>query len=424
MLDTRFIREHPDVVKQAVANKNEKVDIDRFLELDRRRKELTTKAQLLKEKRNKATEEIARTKKAGGDASAAIAEMKDVAKSVSELDGRIREVESELRSVHLWIPNIPHESVPIGPDESCNVEVRSWGTKPEFDFTPAPHWELGEKLGLFDLPRGAKVSGAGFILFTGVGARLERALIDFMLDMHCERHGFIEVSPPFASTEESMIGCGQIPKLKDDMYQVDDASLYLIPTAEVPVTNIHRDEVLAEEDLPVKYVAYTPCFRREAGAHGKDTRGLIRVHQFDKVEMVMVTHPEKSWEALEELVTFAETVLQALELPYRVRVLATGDLSFAATKCYDLEVYSAGVDKYLEVSSCSTYADFQARRINIRFKPRDGGKSQFVHTLNGSGLALPRTVIALIENFQTKKGTILVPKALQPYLGGIKEITG
>jgi seryl-tRNA synthetase len=423
MLDAKFIRENVDVVKNAIKNKNEKADVDRFLELDRKRKDLTTEAQQLKERKNKASEEIAATKKSGGDASSAISEMRDVSKQISEMDDEIRAVEDKLRQELMWIPNVPHESVPVGPDESYNVDVRSWGEMPQFDFTPAPHWELGEKLGLFDLARGAKVSGTGFLLFTGLGARLERALINFMIDLHRDKHGFTEVSPPFASTEESMTGTGQIPKLKDDMYRIEDANLYLIPTAEVPVTNIHRDEILAEADLPVKYVAYTPCFRREAGSHGKDTRGLIRVHQVDKVEMVMLTQPEKSEDALEELVTFAEAVLRALELPYRVRMLSTGDLSFAASKCYDLEVFSAGVDKYLEVSSCSNYTDFQARRINIRFKPQAGGKSQYVHTLNGSGLALPRTVIALIENFQTEKGTVKIPEALRPYLGGREEIT-
>jgi seryl-tRNA synthetase len=423
MLDARFIRENADVVKEAIKNKNENADVDRYLELDRLRKNLTTEAQQLKERRNSASEEIAATRKSGGDATAAIDEMREVSKSISEMDDEIRAVEDKLRQELLWMPNVPHESVPVGPDESYNINVRSWGEKPQFDFTPAPHWELGEKLGLFDLARGAKVSGTGFLLFTGLGARLERALINFMIDLHCDKHGFTEVSPPFASTEESMAGTGQIPKLKDDMYRVEDANLYLIPTAEVPVTNIHRDEILTEADLPVKYVAYTPCFRREAGSHGKDTRGLIRVHQFDKVEMVMLTKPDKSEDAVEELVNFAEAVLQALELPYRVRVLATGDLSFAASKCYDLEVFSAGVGKYLEVSSCSNYTDFQARRINIRFKPQAGGKSQYVHTLNGSGLALPRTVIALLENFQTEKGTVEIPEALRPYLGGREEIT-
>jgi seryl-tRNA synthetase len=422
MLDARYIRENTDLVKEAVKNKNEKADIDAFLELDQKRKSLTTEVQELKELRNAASEEIAKKKKAGEDASEAIAKMRDVSKRVSEMDESIREVEEKLLQQRLWIPNVPHESVPIGPDESFNIDARSWGDLPKFDFAPAPHWELGEKLGLFDLQAGAKVSGSGFLLFTGRGARLERALINFMLDMHATKHGFTEISPPFVATTESMTGTGQIPKLEEDMYNVADTNLFLIPTGEVPVTNVHRDDTLEEDDLPVKYVAYTPCFRKEAGAHGKDTRGLIRVHQFDKIEMVMFTHPDKSWDALEGLVTYAEAVLQALELPYRVRVLATGDLSFAAAKCYDLEVWAAGVDKYLEVSSCSNFTDFQARRANIRFRPK-GGKSQFVHTLNGSGLALPRTVIALIENHQTEKGTVRIPEALRPYLGGMEEIT-
>lgn len=423
MLDAKFIRENIDIVKKAVENKNEKADVDEFVKLDQKRRDLTTEAQTLKERRNTVSEEIAKKKKAGEDASAVITEMREVSKRISEMDDEIRAVEDSLRNVMLWIPNVPHESVPIGPDESFNVDVREWGDKPKFDFQPAPHWELGEKLGMFDLARGAKISGTGFLLFTGAGARLERALIDFMIDMHCDKHGYTEVSPAFAVTEQSMTGTGQIPKLTEDMYRLEDSNLFLIPTAEVPVTNIHRDEIIPEDDLPVKYVAYTPCFRREAGAHGKDTRGLIRVHQFDKVEMVTLSHPYRSWDELEKLVISAEAVLQALELPYRVRTLATGDLSFAASKCYDLEVYSAGVDKYLEVSSCSNYTDFQARRMNIRFKPKGGGKSSFVHTLNGSGLALPRTVIALMENFQTEKGTVRIPEALRPHLGGVEEIT-
>lgn len=422
MLDAKFIRENVDLVKEAVKNKNEKADIDEFLSLDDRRKEITTESQALKEKRNKVSDEIAKIKKSGGDASSTISEMREVSKKISDMDEELRAVEQRQRDVLLWIPNIPHESVPVGPDESFNVDVRSWGEKPSFDFAPAPHWELGEKLRLFDLAAASKIAGSGFLLFTGLGARLERALINFMIDMHCEKHGFTEISPPFTSSEEAMTGTGQIPKLREDMYKVEETNLYLIPTAEVPVTNIHRDEILNEDALPKKYVAYTPCFRKEAGAHGKDTRGLIRVHQFDKVEMVVTCRPEESWDMLEELTKYAEAVLQALELPYRVRTLATGDLSFAASKCYDLEVWSAGVDKWLEVSSCSNYTDFQARRCSIRYRGKEDKKAQFVHTLNGSGLALPRTVIALLENNQTEKGTVRIPKALQSYLGGIEEI--
>lgn len=423
MLDPRFIRDNTELVKKAIADKNEKGDVDRFIELDSMRRQLTTEVQELKERRNKVSDQIAQVKKSGGDATNTIAEMREVSSRISEADNKIREVESELRDVLLWIPNIPHESVPVGPDESHNVTEREWGDKPSFDFQPAPHWELGEKLQMIDLPRGAKVSGSGFILLTGAGARLQRALINFMLDLHRDKHGFVEVWPPFAANEDAMTGTAQIPKLQDDMYKLEETNLFLIPTGEVPVTSIHREEILSEDQLPIKYVTYTPCFRKEAGAHGKDTRGLIRVHQFEKVEMVVICHPEKSWDMLEDLAGCAETVLKSLELPYRVRTLATGDLSFAAAKCYDLEVWSAGVDKYLEVSSCSNFADFQARRSNIRFKPSGGGKSQFVHTLNGSGLALPRTVIALMENNQTARGTIRIPEALRPYLSGVDEIS-
>ena len=310
----------------------------------------------------------------------------------------------------------------MGQSEDDNLDYKSWGDLPKFDFKPAPHWELGEKLGLFDLPSAAKLSGSGFILFTGVGARLERALINYMLDVHTQKHGYKEVAPPFIVTRETMTGTGQLPKLAEDMYALEDDEGYLIPTAEVPVTNIHAGEILSADDLPKYFVAYTPCFRREAGAHGKDTRGLIRVHQFDKVELVKVVRPENSASELEKLLADAEFILQSLKLPYRIRILCTGDLSFAAAKCYDIEVYSAGVDKYLEVSSCSTYADFQARRMNLRFRPEEKAKPQFCHTLNGSGLALPRTVIAIIENYQTEKGTILVPEVLQAYLGGMNEI--
>jgi seryl-tRNA synthetase len=421
MLDLKFIRNNTETVRKAIVDKNEKADVDKLLELDRKRRDLITRVQELKEHKNKVSGEIGKVKKSGGDAGETISEMKLVSNQISEADAKIRQLDDEIRDQLLWLPNIPHESVPVGPDESYNVDVRSWGEKPKFDFEPAPHWELGEKLHMFDLPAGAKVSGSGFIVYTGLGARLERALINFMIDLHCTKHGFTEISPPFVADEQAMTGTGQIPKLRDDMYHIEKSGLYLIPTGEVPVTNIHRDEILSDDDLPKKYVAYTPCFRREAGAHGKDTRGLIRVHQFDKVEMVEFAHPDRSWDALEDLVTYAEAVLQALALPYRVRTLATGDLSFAASKCYDLEVYAAGVDKYLEVSSCSNFTDFQARRANIKFRPK-GGKAQFVHTLNGSGLALPRTVIAIMENNQTERGTIVVPSVLRPYFDGKDEI--
>jgi seryl-tRNA synthetase len=361
-------------------------------------------------------------KKSGQDASGVIASMKRLGEEISGLDEKQRDVETELHSLLLTIPNIPDESVPVGETEDDNVEIKSWGEKPKFDFTPAPHWELGEKLGMFDLPAGAKLSGSGFILYTGLGARLERALINFMLELHTREHGYKEVFPPFLVSRQTMTGTGQLPKLEEDMYDLEKGEMFLIPTAEVPVTNIHAGEILNEEDLPKYYVAYTPCFRREAGAHGKDTRGLIRVHQFDKVELVKIVRQENSMDELESLLVDAEKVLQLLNLPYRVRILCTADLSFAAAKCYDIEVYSAGVDKYLEVSSCSIYNDFQARRMNLRYRPQDGKKPLFCHTLNGSGLALPRTVIAILENYQTDRGTIIIPPVLRPYMDGMEEL--
>jgi len=421
MLDIKFIRENPDRVKKACADKNDKADIDLLLTLDAKRRALTTETESLRAKQNQASEEIARVKKSGGDASAAIADMKAVAQRVGEMTGLIREVEEQLQQALLRVPNVPHESVPVGPNEEHNVTVRQWGQKPTFDFKPAPHWELGEKLDILDLARGAKVAGSGFYVLKGAGAKLERALIAFMLDYHVDKFGFTEILPPFLARAAVMTGTGQLPKLAEDMYRLAEEELYLIPTAEVPVTNLHREEVLKQSDLPLKYVAYTPCFRREAGAAGKDTRGILRVHQFDKVEMVKIVTPETSYDELESLVAQAEGVLQLLNLPYRVRMLATGDLSFAAAKCYDLELWTAGVDKYLEVSSVSNFEDFQARRMNCRYRG-DDGKMHFPHTLNGSGLALPRLVIALMENCQTRSGEIIIPEVLRPYLGGRERI--
>jgi len=422
MLDLKFISENAELVRKAIANKNEKADIDKILELDSRRKAIILDVEKKKAERNKTSAEIAKMKKSGQDASEVIASMKKLGEDISALDERQRDVETELHNLLLTIPNIPDESVPVGETEDDNVEIKSWGEKPKFDFTPAPHWELGEKLGMFDLPAGAKLSGSGFILYTGLGARLERALINFMLDLHIHEHGFKEVFPPFLVSRQTMTGTGQLPKLEEDMYDLEKGEMFLIPTAEVPVTNIHAGEILNDEDLPKYYVAYTPCFRREAGAHGKDTRGLIRVHQFDKVALVKKVRQENSMDELESLLANAEKVLQLLNLPYRVRILCTADLSFAAAKCYDIEVYSAGVDKYLEVSSCSIYNDFQARRMNLRYRPQDGKKPLFCHTLNGSGLALPRTVIAILENYQTDRGTIIIPPVLRPYMDGMEEL--
>jgi seryl-tRNA synthetase len=339
------------------------------------------------------------------------------------LENSLKEVDEKIKDLLLRVPNIPHASVPVGFDENSNIVIRSWGELPEFSFEPKPHWEIGELLGILDLARGAKLSGSGFYTLKGKGALLERGLINFMLDLHTKKHSYQEIWSPFVVSRACMIGTGQLPKLEEDMYLCEKDDLFLIPTAEVPVTNLHRDEILKSEELPIYYVAYTPCFRREAGSYGKDTRGILRVHQFDKVELVKLVKPEESYAELEKLVLDAEEVLQLLKIPYRVRLLCTGDLSFAAAKCYDIEAWAPGVKKYLEVSSCSNYEAFQARRIGIKFKPDPKSKPEYIHTLNGSGVALARTVVAILENFQTEKGTVILPEVLKPYLGGVEEIS-
>lgn len=422
MLDLRFIRENSDKVKQAIQNKGEKADLGLILSLDEKRRSLLTQADELKHQRNVVSEEIAGMKKEKKDATSVIAEMRKVSDQIGALDDQLRQLEEQINGHLLTVPNVPHESVPVGADEDANVVVKTWGDPPKFDFEPRPHWELGQILGILDLPRAAKVTGSGFLVLTGKGARLQRALINFMLDLHTKKHNYTEVLPPFVANRASMTGTGQLPKLEEDMYLCEKDDLFLIPTAEVPVTNLHREETLKEEDLPIYYTAYTACFRREAGTYGKDTRGMIRVHQFDKVEMVKFVKPETSYDELESLLQNAEEVLQLLNLPYRVRVLCTGDLSFAAAKCYDIEAWCAGVGNFQEVSSCSNFEDFQARRMQLRFKPKGGGKLQYVHTLNGSGMALPRTMIALMENYQTEKGTVVIPEVLRPYMDGMEEI--
>ncbi len=421
MLDLKFIRENSEKVATGIKLKNVDIDVQGVINLDKSRREVIQQLESLRKQRNDVTAEIAKLKKNKEDASEKIASMKSVNTEISTFEAELRDTEAQLNEVLYAIPNLPHDSVPVGGEEDA-VEVRSWGEQPQFDFEARPHWELGEALGLIDLERGAKLSGSGFILFTGAGARLERALINLMIDIHTNEHGYTEVSPPFMVNTTTMTGTGQLPKMEEDMYQLADQTLWLVPTAEVPVTNIHANEILPPDALPKLFVAYTPCFRREAGAAGKDTRGLIRVHQFDKVEMVRIVKPETSYDELEIITKHAERILQLLDLHYRVRELATGDLSFAAAKCYDLEVWAPGVGKYLEVSSCSNFEDFQARRMNMRYRPAEGEKPEFPHTLNGSGLALPRTVIAILESYQTEDGKIRVPEALQPYLGGRKLI--
>lgn len=417
MIDLKSLREDPDTYRAAVRNKNESADIDAILSLDEKRRELLQSGNELKHKRNVVSEEIGQKKKAGEDATEQIGAMRDVAARIKSIDNDLKSVEDELEQLMLWVPNVPHKSVPVGKDESANELIREWGETPTIDFEPKTHLELGESLGLFDLMRSAKISGTGFPLYTGMGAKLERALINFMIDYHVDKHGYREVLPPLLVTPESMQNTGQLPKLREDMYHVGVDDLYLIPTAEVPVTNIRSDEILNEEDLPVKYVAYTPCFRREAGSHGKETRGYLRMHQFNKVEMVQLVKPEESYQVLEELTANAEDILQALGLKYRVLALSTGDLSFAAAKCYDLEIWAPGEQKWLEVSSCSNFEDFQARRGNIRYRRTSDRNVEYVHTLNGSGVATARLLVALLETYQTDEGTIKLPEVLGPYLG-------
>lgn len=420
MLDPKFIRQNPDLVKQAIANKGEKADVDSFLEADLRRRDIIGEVEKLKAERNTASAEIAKLKKNRQDATEMIEKMRAVGDQIASYDKELQEVEARINDLLLWIPNIPHNSVPIGKTDADNVEVRKWGEIKSFDFTPRPHWEIGEMIGGLDIKAGATVSGSGFYFLTGPGAKLERALINLMLDLHTQKHGYTEVMVPYLAGSSAMRGTGQIPKLAEDMYYLEKDDLYLIPTAEVSLTNMHADQILPPDSLPVKICAFSPCFRREAGSYGKENRGIVRVHQFHKVEMVKIVEPESSYDELESLVKDAEAVLQMLGLAYRVRVLCTGDLSFSAAKCYDLEVWAPGMDTWLEVSSCSNFEDFQARRMNLRYRTEKGGKTAFPHTLNGSGLALPRTVAAVLENYQTKSGEVMIPEPLRPYMSGLE----
>lgn len=413
MLSLKFVREHPDEVRAAVSHRGETVDVDGILELDKDVRNMIQDVEGLKARKNRESQRISEMKRSGDNTAALVEEMQTLSETIKEKDTLLSELKGKLYELLLWVPNIPHESVPVGEDESANVELKKWGTPVEFDFDPLDHLELGSSLGLLDFERAAKISGSGFPLYTGKGAMLERALINFMLDHHAGR-GYVEISPPLMTLRSATEATGQLPKLEDDMYSVGEEDLFLIPTAEVPVTNIHRDEILKEEDLPVRYVSYTPCFRREAGSYGREARGLIRVHQFNKVELVEFVVPETSYDELESLTEDAESVLQALGLHYRVVALNTGDISFAASKCYDLEVWAPAEKRWLEVSSCSNFESFQARRANIRYRKADG-KLDFVHTLNGSGVATARLMVALLESYQTEEGTIMVPEVLHPY---------
>ncbi len=420
MLDMRFIRENPETVKAGLARKYDKSDIDRILKLDEDRREIIRQVEQLKKQRNETSAEIAKKKKAGESADEAIAAMRKVGEDIAELDGKLRELENDLQDKLSWVPNLPHDDVPVGKDESANEVIREWGEKPVREFEVLPHWEIGEKLGIIDFKAAARLSGSMFYVLKGLGARLERAMYNYMLDMHTA-DGYIECATPVLVNSDTMFGTGQLPKLDDDMYKMDEDDLYLIPTAEVPVTNLHKGEILDHSDLPLHMVAYTPCFRREAGAAGKDTRGMTRVHQFGKVELVHICRPEEATDEFDKLLAQAEKVLQGLKIPYRVMALATGDLSFASAKTYDLELYSAGVDRYVEVSSVSTFDDFQARRMNTRFRDEER-KVRFVHTLNGSGQALARLYAAILENYQNADGTVTIPEVLRPYMGGTDKI--
>jgi len=417
MLDPNLIRTKPDFVKSAIATKGADPKlVDEFLAVDSKRRDIVKELDSLRHERNVISETIGAMLKKGLDPEKEKTQVREIGQRIAALEANLSEVEKNFESILLGIPNIPHQSVPVGKDESENVVVATYGEKPTFSFKPKPHWEIAEGLGIIDFKRAVKISQARFYVLRGLGAALERALISWMLDFHVQKHGYEEVFPPFLISRESMIGTGQLPKFAEDMYKIEGEELYLNPTAEVPVTNLHRDEILKEEDLPLKYVAYTACFRREAGAAGRDTRGVVRVHQFNKVEMVRFTKPEDSYAQLEELLQNALDVLKELKLPYQVKMMCTGDLGFTAAMKFDPEVYMPSQDKYMEISSCSNFEDFQARRANIKYRTKDG-ELKFVHTLNGSGLAVGRTMAAILENYQQIDGSVLVPKVLQKYMG-------
>jgi seryl-tRNA synthetase len=420
MISLKFIRENSDLVKEAIERKNETVDLDLLLERDGQRRQLVFLVENLKKERNENSNQVAKIKKEGGDVSQLIISSKKLGEKIKNLDSQLLEIESEIQKLLDRIPNIPHVSTPVGKTAESNVQIASWGRMPDFDFPAKDHLTLGDELNILDFKRGGKISGSGFPVYKGLGARLERALINFMLDIHIQQHGYTEIFPPFLTNRLSMYGTGQLPKLEEDMYLINSDDLFLIPTAEVPVSNLHRDEIIPIKKLPIRYVAYSACFRREAGSYGKETRGFLRVHQFNKVELVNFTLPEESYAIHEKMLGEVTKILQLLELPYRILSLATGDLSFAAAKCYDVETWSPAEEKWLETSSVSNFEDFQARRMNIRFKREK--TLEFVHTLNGSGLATSRLMISLLEMNQTDEGTIIIPQVLRPYMNNISLI--
>jgi seryl-tRNA synthetase len=424
MLDLAFVRDNLPKVEEMLRRRGQDPAVlSRFHETDEKRRQLITQSETLKAQRNRASEEIARLKKAGQDASAQMAETKKLREQGDALEKQANDIDQELRTLLAGIPNMPHESVPVGRSADDNQEVRKWGTPPEFTFTPKPHWELGEQLGVLDLERATKLSGARFAVYWDLGARMERALANFMLDLHTSQHGYTEVLPPYMVNSDSMYGTGQLPKFADDLFRVEKHDLWLIPTAEVPLTNLYRDETIDASRLPLSITGYTPCFRSEAGSYGKDVRGIIRQHQFQKVELVKFTRPEDSYAQHEQLTRDAEVVLQKLGLHYRVVLLCTGDMGAASAKTYDLEVWLPGQKLYREISSCSNFEAYQARRANIRYRPEGSKRSEYVHTLNGSGLAVGRTWLAILENYQQQDGSIVIPEALRPYMGGAEKIT-
>ena len=422
MLDVKLLREDLTRLRERLATRGMEIAWDEFVYLDQQRRDALARIEKLKERKNRLSGEIGKVKKSGGDATALMGEVEEVSETIRRGEEPLAEIEARFQKLMLTMPNLPEPSVPVGRSAAENREVRRWRDSPQFDFPAKNHWDIGEELGILDFTRAAKIAGARFALYKDAGARLERALINFMLDLHTQKHGYREVLPPFLVNRDAMTGTGQLPKFEEDLFRVSEPDLFLIPTAEVPVTNIHREEMLEREQLPIRYVAYTPCFRREAGSYGQDVRGLIRQHQFNKVELVKFTEPERSYDELDKLVADAGAVLQQLQLPYRVVELCTGDLSFAAAKTYDLEVWLPGQSTYREISSCSNFEDFQARRAQIRYRKETKGKPIFVHTLNGSGLAVGRTLVAVLENCQQKDGSVVIPEVLRSYMGGLERI--
>ena len=422
MLDVKLLREDLTRVRERLATRGTEIDWDEFVHLDQQRREALVRIEKFKEQKNRLSGEIGKVKKSGGDATALMREVEEVSETIRKGEEPLAEIEARFEKFMLTVPNLPEPSVPMGRSAAENREVRRWGDPPQFDFPTKNHWDIGEELGILDFTRAAKIAGARFALYRDAGARLERALINFMLDLHTQKHGYREVLPPFLVNRQAMTGTGQLPKFEEDLFRIAEPDFFLIPTAEVPVTNIHRQEMLEREQLPIRYVAYTPCFRREAGSYGQDVRGLIRQHQFNKVELVKFAEPEESYDELEKLVADAETVLQQLRLPYRVVELCTGDLGFAAAKTYDVEAWLPGQSAYREISSCSNFEEFQARRAQIRYRKETRGKPMFVHTLNGSGLAVGRTLVAVLENYQQKDGSVVIPEVLRPYMGGLDRI--